>query len=330
MSAAQFQHLQRSSAVYSYSIVVPVYRNEENISDLLETLRQLAERLNERTEFIFVVDGSPDRSLLMLRSALPKQPFDAQVISHSRNFGSFAAIRTGLKHARGAYIGVMAADLQEPPELLVQMYAILRRGDADVVFGERVGRDDPILRRWPSDLFWRFYRTVVSRDMPVGGVDIFACTDRVRAALLSWEEARSSIIIQLFWIGFRRAFVPYRRRKRLHGRSAWSFSKRLDYLLDSTLAFTGLPIHVLFWVGTIGIAASVIAAVAVLGGWLLGRVSLSGYAAIVLLLAFLGSVQIWALGIIGLYVWHGSENVRRRPLALIASTELFDKSGPEP
>ena len=239
-----------------YSIIVPVYRNEKNIPSLLEALRKLVTGLDTRSEVVFVVDGSPDQSYAVLKAALPHEKFDSQLIAHSRNFGSFAAIRTGLSHALGDYIGVMAADLQEPPELLSQMFVLLRRDQADVVFGQRIGRDDPALQRLSSALFWRLYRTFVLSDMPTGGVDIFACNRIVRDALLSLEEARSSIVIQLFWVGYRRAFVPYTRRKREHGTSGWSFRKRLDYMLDSIFSFTDLPIHILFWLGTLGIAVS--------------------------------------------------------------------------
>lgn len=328
MCAVPSHHLRQDSAVHSLSIVVPIYLNEENIPSLLDAVRELIARLGDRAECVFVVDGSPDQSLAMLRAALPAESFDAQLIAHSRNFGSFAAIRTGLRHARGVYIGAMAADLQEPPELLMQMFELLRREEADIVFGQRIGRDDPVLQHFASALFWKLYRFLVLRDMPTGGVDIFACTDGVRRALLSWEEARSSIVAQLFWMGFRRAFVPYHRRKRLQGRSAWSLRKRLDYFFDSIFSFTELPIHALFWLGMIGIAVSVIAAIVVFGAWLFGRIPVPGYTPIVLLLTFLSSVQICALGIIGFYLWRVSENARRRPLTLIRSAELFDKSTP--
>ena len=113
---------------------------------------------------------------------------NSQLIAHSRNFGSFAAIRTGLSHALGDYIGVMAADLQEPPELLSQMFVLLRRDQADVVFGQRIGRDDPALQRLSSALFWRLYRTFVLSDMPTGGVNICLRQNRCEMRFCRWRR----------------------------------------------------------------------------------------------------------------------------------------------
>jgi glycosyltransferase involved in cell wall biosynthesis len=313
--------------VYRYSIVIPVYRNEENIRSLLDALRHLAAQFDNDIEFIFVIDGSPDRSWELLRSALPGETFGAQLIAHSRNFGSFAALHTGLRHARGAYIAVMAADLQEPPELFMEMFKLLSQDEADIVFGQRISRADPAQRRLLSTLFWRLYRVLALRDMPVGGVDIFACTERVREAMLSRDDSPGTIVMQLLWMGFRRAFVPYQRRSRSAGRSAWSFRRRLNYFVDSMVSFTDRPIHALFWFGTIGIVASLIATLLLCAGWLTGRISVPSYAVAVLLLVFMSSVQICGLGIIGFYLWRSSENLRRRS-PLIMSAELFDKTTP--
>jgi polyisoprenyl-phosphate glycosyltransferase len=313
--------------MYSYSIIVPVYRNEENIEVLLGVLSNLASKLRHPLEIVFVVDGSPDRSLSILRADLPHQSFDSQLIAHSRNFGSFAAIRTGLCHARGVHAGVMAADLQEPSELLLQMFELLERGEADVVFGRRTSRNDPVLRRLLSTIFWHLYRRLILPDMPAGGVDIFACNKKVKDALLAMAEARSSIIVQLFWVGYRRAFVAYVRRQREHGRSAWSFRKRLEYMFDSVFSVTDLPIQALFWLGIMGIFLSLGVSVIVFSAWFVGNITVPGYTPLVLLLTLLSSIQICALGIIGFYVWRVSENSRGRPLTLIASIERFEKSG---
>ncbi len=113
----------------------------------------------------------------------------------------------------------LAADLQEPPELIIEFLQILRSGSADIVFGERSTRADPFLSSLTSRGFWRIYRAAVTRDFPQGGVDIFACTRQVRDTIVSLREAESSLVALLFWIGFRRAFVPYQRRARITGRA---------------------------------------------------------------------------------------------------------------
>ena len=127
---------------------------------------------------VFVVDGSPDRCLQILRERLPSLPLRTQLLSLSRNFGSFAAIAAGLETARGSNLAVMAADLQEPPELILQFFEVLDAGRADIVFGVRGERSDPWLSELASNLFWFLYRKLVVKDMPRGGVDIFGCTRR--------------------------------------------------------------------------------------------------------------------------------------------------------
>ena len=186
----------------------------------------IRERYNTDVEFIFVVDGSPDNSFAALANALPTAPFKSQLISHARNFGSFSAIRTGLRASRGSYCGVIAADLQEPPALLVEFLDRLVNAGADIVIGVREGRDDPALTRLSANLFWGFYRRFIVREIPAGGVDVFACNRRIRDELLALQEAHSSLIGLIFWLGFRRMEVPYKRRVSAHGKSAWTVARK--------------------------------------------------------------------------------------------------------
>jgi polyisoprenyl-phosphate glycosyltransferase len=212
----------------------------------------------------------------------------------------------------------MAADLQEPPELIVQFFEILGSGRADVVFGERTGRSDPWLTKALSNIFWNAYRKVVLPDMPKGGVDIFACTRAVRDAVLSIEEPNSSLVVQLFWVGFRREFVGYQRQPRLHGRSAWNFSRRLRYMMDSVLSFSDFPIIMVLWIGAIGCAVSLLLAIVTIVGKLSGYIEQAGYATQILLTLFLGSLILTVQGILGLYIWRTAENTKRRPLRIVS------------
>jgi hypothetical protein len=223
-----------------HSLVIPVYGNEASIGELLEAIAGLSRRLSQPLEAVFVVDGSPDRSYALLRDALPRMPFPAQLLVHSRNFGAFAAIRTGLAAARGEDVAVMAADLQDPIELIERFYDVLARDEADVIIGTRVARADPFLSRVASGVFWWLYRRLVLPQIPPGGVDVFACNRAFRTELLALGEANTSLVGQLFWVGMRRAVLPYERLPRRHGRSAWSFSRKLKYLMDSVFAFSDL------------------------------------------------------------------------------------------
>lgn len=302
-----------------YSIIVPIYKNEASIPRLLEVLRNLSRQFDGKMEAVFVVDGSPDQSFAKLRVALEHLEFPAQLLAHSRNFGSFPAIRTGLSVARGDYFGVMAADLQEPPELLVAFFKALAQDECDVVIGTRIKRNDPYFSRLASGIFWTIYRRFVVPDMPEGGVDVFGCNRIFREQLLKLEESRSSLIALIFWLGFRRKFVKYERLQRQEGKSSWTLRKKVDYMMDSIFAFTDYPIRLLMRIGIVGCMLSIFLGLMVLTGHLMGRISVPGYAATMLVVLFFGMLNMLGLGLVGIYAWRGYENSKMRPLAIIAS-----------
>lgn len=301
------------------SIVIPVYKNSRNIPSLFERLTELANELGGSLEVVFVVDGSPDDSYDVLRELLPASGFESQLIRHSRNFGSFPAIRTGMKHARGEIIAVMAADLQEPPELVFKFVRLLRTGEFDIAVGRRTGRHDPAASRLSSRAFWALYRRLVVRDMPPGGVDIFACTKAVSTKLLDLREANSSLVGLLYWVGFRRVEVPYERLTREIGKSAWTFRRKVRYLLDSVFSFTDLPLSLLIAAGVAGVLFTLIAGVTILTAYFLGSISEPGYTPLMLVILFSTFTIIVALGIVGTYVWRAFENTKARPLSIVMS-----------
>jgi len=308
-----------------YSIVIPVYGNELSLEPLTERLAALGPKLDGQLEVVFVVDGSPDRSGEVLARLLPDQPFASRLIYHSRNFGSFAAIRTGLQRASGSYLGVMAADLQEPPELMMEFFTRLASGSTDLVIGVRRSRGaDPTASALGSRLFWALYRRLVQREMPVGGVDVFACTAGFRDHLVALDEQHSSLVSLALWLGFRRDTVAYDRQPRMHGTSGWTLRKKLKYLSDSVFSFTDLPIRLLLAAGMIGVTVSVVMAIVVLIARLSGAIHVAGYAATTLLIAFFGALNLAGLGIIGAYVWRAFENTKRRPGAVVMADRTFD------
>lgn len=301
-----------------YSIVIPVYKNEASIEALMHKLCELNHSLQQSLEVVFVVDGSPDNSFAMLKKALPHIPFEVQLLAHSRNFGSFAAIRTGLMAARGDFFGVMAADLQEPPELLVDFFRLLSRDECDVAVGSRSSRQDPLLTRWASALFWGLYRKLIVPEMPKGGVDVFACNRAFREPLLQLEEARSSLIALIFWLGFRRKIVYYDRQARQGGRSAWTLKKKVDYMLDSIFAFTDVPIRLLMILGGGGLCFSLLGGAIILLSKISGIIPVPGYAATMLAILAFGAFNSLGLGLVGTYAWRAYENTKRRPLSIVS------------
>jgi glycosyltransferase involved in cell wall biosynthesis len=307
-----------------YSIVIPVYKNEASIPDLLLVLRGISERLNSAVEVVFVVDGSPDQSFQCLASELPTFSFKSKLIALSRNFGSFSAIRVGLLKASGPYFTIMAADLQEPADLIVAFFEELAKGEVDVVLGKRVSRDDPFLSKMASEVFWFLYRKFVQSELPRGGIDVFGCNVAVRRELLKLEESHSSLVGLLIWLGFRRKAIPYRRARRQHGKSAWTFTKRVRYLVDASFSFSDAPIRVLLWMGSIGFVISVVFSIILLWARLSGRIHVPGYSPIVLTITFFGSINLVCLGIVGSYVWRTYENTKRRPEAVVLREMKFN------
>lgn len=307
-----------------HSIVVPVYRNEETLPALVERLDGLAARLDGGLETIFVVDGSPDGSLELLRSLLrSERRFTSQLIALSRNFGSFSAIKAGLAQARGDFVAVMAADLQEPESLIEDFFSALATGDYDVAVGVRAKRDDPAGGAFASRLFWWTYRMLVQREIPPGGVDVFATTRDVASRLAQLEESHTSLVGLLYWLGFRRTEIPYARQARPAGKSAWSLRRRIRYLQDSIYSFTSLPIAAITVLGVVGVVASLSWAAIVVGFWAAGRIEVPGYTPLMLALLFMASSVLIGLGIVGSYVWRTYENSKGRPTAVTMTHEQF-------
>ena len=309
------------------SLVIPVYKNEASLPLLLRELDAVADRVVGGLEVVFVVDGSPDESLQRLRVQLPPWRVPTQLVELSRNFGSFSAIAAGLKQGRGDYFAVIAADLQEPPELAVQFHQAMLAGDADIVFGYRSHRADPLLSRLLSRGFWSFYRRFIVPDMPRGGVDVFGCTRPVRDRLLELKEVNTSLVALLLWLGFRRAFVPYERRVRQEGRSGWTFGRKVRYALDSVFSFTDLPIKILLVLGSTATAFAVIAALTVFAAWTMGLVPVLGYVPLMLAVTSFGGLTALGLGIIGQYLWLALQNARNRPGFIVRSVENFNDVG---
>jgi len=305
------------------SLVIPVYNNLESLPRLLRELERFSERLPDDLEVVFVVDGATDGSDRYLREHLPTWRVASRLIELSRNFGSFPAIAGGLEQASGDVIAVMAADLQEPVDLILEFQRLLAAGEADVVFGVRKRRGDPFWSRWLSEIFWRLYRRFVVSDMPQGGVDVFGCTRQVRDRLMELKESHTNLVALVLWVGFRRAFVPYDRQPRLEGRSQWTVGRKLRYAIDSVFSFTDLPIRALLFLGVAGTAFAAAAAVTVFVMWALGRIPVLGYTPLMLVITFFGGLTALGLGIVGQYLWLSLQNTRRRPNYIIKTSTAF-------
>jgi glycosyltransferase involved in cell wall biosynthesis len=309
------------------TVVVPVYRNEENVPALLQRLADLHARVPGGIRALLVVDGSPDRSYEHLRAGLAAAPYAARLMLLSRNFGSFAAIRAGLMEVETPWMAVMSADLQEPAELFEACFARLRTGEVDLLLASRSGRADPLFDRLASGLFWGAYRRLVQPELPPGGVDVFACNAAFRDRLVRFAESNSSLVGQLLWLGFRREEIAYVRQAREIGKSAWTFRRKLKYLADSVFSFSDLPIRLFLLLGGLGLLASALFALTVLAARLSGLIEVPGYTATVLSVLFFSGLNLFGLGVIGSYVWRAYENTKARPLAVVMQRDDFPGGG---
>jgi polyisoprenyl-phosphate glycosyltransferase len=303
------------------SLVVPLYKSEANLPDLLKAVAWMNTQI--RMEAVFVVDGSPDRCAEILRAELPRQPFESRLIELSRNFGAFSAITAGMAEGTGDYFALLAADLQEPPELILEFVKRLETGELDVVVGQRSARNDPFVSRVFSGMFWYFFRKFAVAQIPPGGVDTFGCTRQVRDSLLALPEVDSSLVSLLFWVGYRRETVAFERRERTAGKSAWSLKKKIDYAINSFFNFTDLPVRLLIYGGAVAAAVSFGVGLFLIGARLSGLIQVPGYTALALLISFYGGLTMFALGVVGQYIWLALQNARRRPNYIVRTALHF-------
>jgi glycosyltransferase involved in cell wall biosynthesis len=304
-------------------VVVPVYRNEASLARVVARFESLQTALGVAVEGVFVVDGSPDASAVLLDRLLATASFQSQLLVLSRNFGAFAAIRAGLAASRGEIVAVMAADLQEPEQLYIDFYRALAEGPAHVAVGQRDSRADPRRQALLANVYWSSFRRFVIRDVPKGGVDVFAVRRIVVDQLVRLNESHTSLVGLLYTVGFDRVEITYDRAARDEGRSSWSLRKRVRYLLDSVFAFTDLPIIAITVVGLFGCVGSICVAGAVLLAWAIGSIEVPGYTPLMFAIAILTSLVLFSLGIVGSYVWRTYENSKGRPAWVPMRHTLF-------
>jgi len=307
-----------------FSLIIPVYRNELNIPELLKIVKIISGKLQDSIEVLFIVDGSPDKSHEILSNALKTAKIYSKLVLLSRNFGSFSAIRAGLNLANGKYFAVMAADQQEPPELIVQFFTALKKNEADVIIGKRKSRSDPFFAKLSAKCFWYLYRKFIFSEMPSGGIDVFGCNKIFRDTLLTLRESHSSLIAQIFWLGFRRKTAEYERAERKTGVSGWTLKKKIDYMMDSIFAFTSLPVKLLTAAGAAGIILFGGLGLSTFISRLLGIITVPGYTALFLAIGFFGALNVFGIGIIGSYAWRTYENTKNRPESAVLSVKCFN------
>ncbi len=299
------------------SVVVPVYYNEGSLPHLFTELRAVEERLRQRDlelELIFVDDGSGDNSYGELLKIKEQRP-DTRVVKLSRNFGAVHASKTGLQFVTGDCFLVLAADLQDPPELILEMVERWEKGSKFVIC-VRKKRADPGLTKFFARLYYRLLRLTVVKDYPDGGYDL-ALMDR---ALLPHLQASSKNInpnVFAFWLGFKPDCIHYERRQRRHGKSRWTFTKKLKFFLDTMLGFSIVPLRTISVIGLVVALCSGTYGLSVVCHALLGDSEVPGFATLAALICFLLGLMICMLGVVGEYLWRIFDEINKRPEAVI-------------
>ena len=299
------------------SIVVPVYFNQENLPDTIPRLLELQSSFTDcRLELVFVDDGSGDRSLEMLREWQRRHPDVITIVSLTRNFGSMAAIQAGLTVASGDCVGMIAADLQDPPDLFVEMLERWRRG-AKSVFAVRRDREDPRLQRWFANAYYALIRRFALPDYPSGGFDFFLIDRAVVGHINRIAEKNTNLMSLIFWLGYPPHRLEYTRRRRDKGKSRWTLAKKVKLVIDSFVAFSYVPIRTVSSVGLVVALSAFAYAIYIVAAWALHGIPVKGYAPIVILIAMTAGVQMIMLGVLGEYLWRALDETRRRPAFVI-------------
>ncbi len=297
------------------SVIVAIYKDEENILPFYDDFCSNIKPFLDDYELIFVNDASPDGAWDVLKD-LAKVDNKVRLIKHSRNFGAMAACFTGIKHSSGDCVTVKACDLQEPPELTVEMYNRWKEG-RKVLLAVREERDDPRISKFFSELYYRLVRKIVTDKMPQGGFDIYLIDRQIADHIVCMNEANSPITLQLLWLGFDYMEILYKRKKRERGRSTWTFVKKIGLFMDSFIGFSYVPIRIMALIGLLFSLFSVIMGIDVIVEKLMGKIPVPGYTAIFVLLLFSSGLIMLTLGLLGEYLWRTLDSVRRRPVAVV-------------
>lgn len=306
---------------YLLSIIIPVYRNEGSISKIYTNVSSALKDIPDRFshEIIFINDGSDDESLAEILK-IKKIDKKVKVIDFVRNFGQTSAILAGFEHAKGDVLIHIAADLQDPPQLIPEMISKWKEG-FKIVAGKRKGRDDSFLTRVTSKIFYSIIKMLVPK-MPEGGFDYYLLDKIVYKAVLNFDERNSFIQGDFLWLGYEPHFIPYRKLRRQFGKSQWSLTKKVKFFIDGIINTSYAPIR---FMSLFGLATSFIGfvyAIMVLVARISNQIPIQGYAPIVIiLLIFLGLIMIM-LGIIGEYIWRIYDEIKKRPRYIVKKTYL--------
>lgn len=304
------------------SVVVTIYKNEDNIRPFYENFNNEIVPFIDDYEIIMVNDASPDNSWAIMEELASHDP-KVKIIKLMRNFGAVAASFIGIKYSTGDCVTLKAADLQEPESLLIEMYKRWKNG-AKSVLAVREDRNDPLHTVLFSSTYYWLVQKMISKKMPKGGFDTYLIDQSFARLLVEQNDNNSPITLQLLWMGCGDEKVYYKRQKRLIGKSSWTFSKKLKLFADSFIGFSYIPIRFMTAIGLTSAILSFIYAIYMVVVHIFGKVDVKGFTTLVVLLAFFCGLILFSLGILGEYVWRALDSSRNRPIAIVEATKNFE------
>jgi len=297
------------------SIIIPVYYNAETIPVLYQDLHNKVLTKLSDYEIVMVDDGSGDASWEeMKKIALIDK--NVKLVKLSRNFGSHPAVLAGLAACSGDCATVKAADLQEPTELILDMYESWKKGNK-VVLAVRSDREDGISQKVFANLYYWLIRKFAIKSMPKDGFDCYLIDRKVIEVLKLLDERNSALTLQILWSGFKTDTIFYVRKKREVGHSKWTLAKKIKLVVDSLVGFSFAPIRIMSAVGTLFFIVSIIWTFLVLFSRIFGDIQVQGWTTLMILLLFSSGLIMLTLGILGEYVWRSMDAARNRPVYII-------------
>ena len=313
--------------MYKLSIIVPCYNEEETVEIFYQETQKVIKQLQCDYEFLFVNDGSKDKTLQKLRF-LSQKDANVRYLSFSRNFGKESALFAGLKAATGDLITVMDADLQDPPELLPEMVKAIFNEGYDCVGTRRTTRDgEPVIRSFFARMFYRIVNRIGEVEMVDGARDFRLMTRQMVDSILELSEYNRFSKGLFSWVGYKTKYLTFENRERVAGQTSWSFWSLFKYSIDGIINFSEAPLNIASFIGAISCVGAVIAMIVVIIKTLIFKDPTTGWPSLVSIILFMGGLQLLCLGIIGKYIAKIFLETKKRPHYIVKETEKTRRGG---
>lgn len=313
--------MQENKKVIEISIIIPVYNEEKIIQELYDRIKNSVLKITQEYELIFVNDGSKDNTLFELIK-LTKADKQVFYINLSRNFGHQISVSAGLDFCCGKAVVIIDGDLQDPPELIPDLYSKYKEG-FDVVYAKRAERKgESFFKKVSAKLFYRILKRMTSIDIPLDTGDFRLIDRKVVDYIKKMPEQNKFLRGQIAWLGFKQTGVLFNRDERKYGKTGYSFSKMLHFAIDGITGFSDKPLQFVTKLGfTISFVSFLIILYAIFSHYVLNQ-TITGWTSLIISSMFIGGVQLISIGIIGEYINRMNKNIINRPLYIIESSNF--------